>query len=285
MTPPPPHPVFFAHPDPFLDRAQDWLVREEARYNRFLGIARAARTAVHGRMPLLATIESERGDVVGCAIQPDGQQLDLSDMPPAAMDGLVAGLLGRGVRPRRFGGPPMVAEAFARAWEAETGERALARGRHGIHACERLIEPTRAGAGRLIPATEAQLGLLSGWMADFGASTGLMLPDPWSLVTSLQANGGLYVLLVEREVVCMGAVSRTTPSGAVLSFIYSPPERRGSGHATTLTAALTRTLLATGFAFCCLHTDLDNAVSNRIYQGLGYRFVAETRDFERPEPS
>ena len=285
MSPSRPHLVFFGHPDAFLDRAQDWLVREEARYNRILGLARAARTVLHGRPPLLATIESADDLVVGCVMLPEGQQLDLTDMPQAAIEVLVAELLRRGVRPRRFGGPPLVAAAFARAWEAETGEKAISRGRHGVHACERLIEPARTGPGRLMPAADAHIGLLAEWMADFGRSTGLMLPEPSSLLASLRSTGGLYVLLVEREVVCMGAVSRTTPSGAALSFIYSPPERRGLGHATTLTAMMTRTMLAAGFRFCCLHTDLDNPVSNRIYHGLGYRLVAETLDLERGEPS
>lgn len=51
MSRTPQRPVFYPHPDDFLDRAQDWLVREEARYNRFLGLARAARTAaIHNRV-------------------------------------------------------------------------------------------------------------------------------------------------------------------------------------------------------------------------------------------
>jgi len=54
-----------------------------------------------------------------------------------------------------------------------------------------------------------------------------------------------------------------------------PPELRGRGYGSALTAALTQQLLDGGRRFCFLFTDLANPTSNSIYQRIGYRAVAD----------
>ena len=56
--------------------------------------------------------------------------------------------------------------------------------------------------------------------------------------------------------------------------VFTPPELRGHGYATTAVADLTRSLLAAGHRVC-LFTDQANPTSNAIYAGLGYRPVVD----------
>jgi hypothetical protein len=66
-----------------------------------------------------------------------------------------------------------------------------------------------------------------------------------------------------------------TPRGIRVGPVYTPPELRGRGYASALTAELTGQLLAGGRDFCFLFTDLANPVSNSIYARIGYRPVTD----------
>jgi predicted GNAT family acetyltransferase len=73
----------------------------------------------------------------------------------------------------------------------------------------------------------------------------------------------------------MGGYGGSTPNGARIGPIYTPPELRRRGYASALTADLTQMLLYRGSRFCFLFTDLANPTSNSIYQQIGYRPVAD----------
>lgn len=60
-------------------------------------------------------------------------------------------------------------------------------------------------------------------------------------------------------------VSRIAP-------VYTPPQHRGRGYASHVVAALSRRVLDSG-ARVCLYTDLENPVSNLVYERIGYRPV------------
>ena len=55
--------------------------------------------------------------------------------------------------------------------------------------------------------------------------------------------------------------------------MYTPPEHRGHGYASSAVAFLSRHALAHGAEACTLFTDLANATSNRIYERIGYRRI------------
>jgi len=66
-----------------------------------------------------------------------------------------------------------------------------------------------------------------------------------------------------------------TPNGIRIGPVYTPPDLRGRGYASALTARLTQTLLDGGRRFCFLFTDLANPTSNSVYQRIGYRPVTD----------
>ena len=77
-----------------------------------------------------------------------------------------------------------------------------------------------------------------------------------------------------------------TPNGSRVGPVYTPPELRGRGYASALTAALTEQLLERR-RFCFLYTDLANPTSNSIYQRIGYRPVTDVTvwRFAQPAPA
>jgi uncharacterized protein len=67
--------------------------------------------------------------------------------------------------------------------------------------------------------------------------------------------------------------------GVSVSAVYTPPEQRRKGYATACVAALSRRLLASGYDYCALFTDLANPTSNDIYYQIGYRPVADFDEY------
>ena len=85
------------------------------------------------------------------------------------------------------------------------------------------------------------------------------------------------------EPVSLAGWGGPTPNGIRIGPVYTPPELRGRGYATALTAELSQRLLdgrlfEGGRRFCFLYTDLANPTSNAIYERIGYRRVAESAE-------
>lgn len=82
----------------------------------------------------------------------------------------------------------------------------------------------------------------------------------------------------------MAASVRPTRRAIAIGGVYTPPQWRGRGYATSCVAALSELLLGRGFEFCVLYTDLANPTSNGIYARIGYRPVRDFLMYELPTP-
>ena len=74
--------------------------------------------------------------------------------------------------------------------------------------------------------------------------------------------------------------SRAMKNGTNVALVYTPPEFRGRGYATSCVHQLTKKLLAGGYRFCSLYTDLANPTSNHIYPKIGYVPLGNTLIFD-----
>ena len=86
---------------------------------------------------------------------------------------------------------------------------------------------------------------------------------------------GAWLLWDDDGPVSLAGYGNPTPTGTRVGPVYTPPEHRGRGYATSLVADLTAERLAAGLAFCFLFTDLANPTSNAIYARIGYEPVAD----------
>ena len=87
---------------------------------------------------------------------------------------------------------------------------------------------------------------------------------------------GIDVWELDDEVVSMSGHSTVLNSMRV-GPVYTPPELRGHGYATSLVHDQSRRSIQAGRNHCLLYTDLDNPTSNAIYRRIGYHQVAESR--------
>jgi len=149
--------------------------------------------------------------------------------------------------------------------------------------------PTCRASGGLREATRADYDLLVDWFAAFGREAlhdgepGLEQHERQIRMRLDSTVGGIGLWEDDGDVVSLCGYGSPTPSGIRIGPVYTPPELRGRGYATTLTADVSAAQLARGRRFCFLYTDLANPTSNAIYERIGYVRVCESKQlaFER----
>ena len=143
--------------------------------------------------------------------------------------------------------------------------------------------PRTRGAERL--ATPEDRGLLIAWLTAFAVEA---LTHPQDFLARLDRtldtrfaseHAGLWIWEDGGGPVSLAGFSGPTPTGIRVGPVYTPPEHRRHGYATTLVADLSGWLLEEGYRACFLYTDLANPTSNRIYVEIGYERVCDALEF------
>jgi hypothetical protein len=278
----------------FLDRAEPWLLREEQRYGLLLGIAYQVLSGAHRyRAPIYwATVEDEsangRADtdgastvgassdgrsaddasLIGCAFRTPPNQVGVTELPAAAIEPLVASLRETYLNLPGVAGPEPTANAFADAWTARFGGKWWLEQRQRLHSLTRVTFPSAPAAGALRVALAPDAPVARAWMAGFIREARARYSSA-DAAERLIAEGRLYIW-VDGQPRCMVSAVRDTPHTAGIGAVYTPPQFRGRGYASTAVATLSRQLLDSGRRSCFLYTDVANPVPNAIYARVGY---------------
>ena len=269
----------------FLTEAEPLLLDDEARHNLILGIAGNVRDGVYEDFRLWLVRDGERP--VGAALRTLSYNLILARPgSPEALAALAEAVTDEEL-PGVVGSVPEV-EEFAGLWSRQTGSRTRVSMRQGVYALERLQPvPPVAGSARLATADDRELVLL--WLIAFSEETrhegGPGADRAEAVVDHRFCSPGAGFLLWEDagEPVSLAGWGGATPNGIRVGPVYTPPELRGRGYATALTAELSQHLLDGrlfdgGRRFCFLYTDLANPTSNAIYERIGYERVCESTE-------
>jgi GNAT superfamily N-acetyltransferase len=244
----------------FFDVAGAFLVEHEALNNLLLGIASSSKAdpTRDDRSKYFAAVMD--GDhVVGAARMTPPHHLQLSPLPDAAIDAVVGDLASGGWTLPGVNGPTATSDAFAAAWCAARG------GRASVHMNLRGFELTLVGAW---------------YRAFYGEADIHAGPIPPEENARRAIRDGRVFLWDDGGPVAQTVLSGRTPNGARIGGVYTPTDVRRRGYATALVAEVSRAQLAAGRKFCFLLTDLANPVSNSIYPKIGYRAVADFREYD-----
>jgi predicted GNAT family acetyltransferase len=268
----------------FLGTAGDFLTAREAEHNLLLGFAGTlvTRPHVYPQPPYLAGV-LRGATVLGAALRTPPHGLVLSEMDDVAAADALADDVGEvfedlpGVL-----GPQEPSRRFAERWVRGRGRTMEAGIAQRIFRAERVFAPDGV-AGSMRRAEADDRALLVSWVAAFQdeAMSGAFQRPAEAAVDDYLArgeDGGMYVW-EDREPVSLAGCGSPTPNGIRIGPVYTPPERRGRGYASALTAEVTSLLLSSGRRFCFLFTDLANPTSNRIYQRIGYDPVTDVMDY------
>jgi len=168
-------------------------------------------------------------------------------------------------------------EEFAARWSGATGDSTRVRMALRMYSTS-AVARAQVAAGAMREARDSDRPLMREWAGAFAAETGV--PEgPEELVRSIDArvghDPGIVLWEVEGVPVTLAGATVSSPGIARVGPVYTPPEHRRRGYATSLVAAWTSELLRRGARRCALFTDLANPTSNSIYQAVGYRPVGD----------
>ena len=252
----------------FLERAAPLLLADEARHNLILGVAATVRDvpgaysdAGFWLVDGAAAMRTRPHPLILAKPRDERALVALVDSVDDELPGV-------------NGAAPEVHD-FAQLWGAPHHVVQ----EHNIYALHEVVPP-RPVAGAPREATHDDLELLVAWWQAFVAEA---LPheqvgprDRDQVERKLEARGnGIGLWEHDGAVVAMCGYGSPTPSGTRIGPVYTPPELRGNGYATALTAEVSQRLLDGGRTFCFLYTDAANPTSNAIYERIGYRKVCE----------
>lgn len=271
----------FDDPVAFRDAATPYLLRDEARHNLLLGIS----TTLIQRPDLYEAFDlwvvSEGDEVTGAALRTHPLNLVLAQPSnEAAMDALIDRLLQeRQELPGVIAAIPEL-ETFVGAWTSENGLDATRVLRHGVYELREVL-PVPAAPGSARPVTPEDRDQVIPWIISFAEEA---LPEDNETERQIRFvesrlastdDAGLWFWEDGGRPVSVSGYGGATPNGMRIGPVYTPPELRGRGYATTLVAEQSRWLLDTGRTLCFLYADLENPTSNALYRRIGYRMIAE----------
>ena len=165
----------------------------------------------------------------------------------------------------------------------------LAGGAVTVHEHLRLFELGElvlppAPPGRLRAAGRRDAPLCLDWFTAFGAAAAEQAgrTDPHAMEAftledmELRIDRGLVWLWEDAAGAPVHLTAANAPANGVARIgpVYTPRAHRGRGYAARAVAEVSRHFVDGG-ARCCLFTDQANPVSNRLYEGLGYRPVVD----------
>lgn len=262
-----------------LDVAGDFLAEREAEHNLIFGICSnlAADPGYPTAPPYLAAVS--RGDrVVQVGVMTPPWNLVLSCTDEAAAPVSMADELdAAGTSLPGTTGPVDTAHAFAAAWCEPHGLVSQLAVAERIYRLERVITPTGV-PGSVRIATRADRDLLVEWVGAFLVEAlERRSPEEAAVVVDRSFHTGTrtWYLWEDGRPVSVAAAGGPTPNGIRIGPVYTPPEFRGRGYASAVTAVTSQAELDKGRRFIFLFTDLSNPTSNKVYQRIGYEPVID----------
>jgi predicted GNAT family acetyltransferase len=129
--------------------------------------------------------------------------------------------------------------------------------------------------GRMRVATMAEKELVLDWFHHFHMDVGGEEREGWEATVLPALEAGWVFFWEDGKPVSMATKTMPTDNGMSVGGVYTPPELRGKGYATSCVAELSRNILQSGKKFCRLTTDLANPTSNSIYIKIGYKPIGD----------
>lgn len=272
--------IKFANAQEFLDNLKSLLYKNEAEYSLMLGLAELKSNSKVDNYSYIALYQNN--NAIGACLVTE-KNLILTNIPGPLLFPLAQFLHTNNLKFPGVVGPSVASETFARAWNNITNVDFKLGMAQKIYQLVDAHFPENF-KGRLESATLSNLELIADWLYQFTIEA---LPhEPITKLKSTELartkieKGEVFIWIDENSnPVTMNFVGRPTKNGISVSAVYTPIPLRKRGYASALVAHTSQLMLNNGKTFCVLYTDLANPTSNKIYQRIGYKEVAISRQF------
>ncbi len=277
----------------FLAATEDLLVADEVRHNLLLGIAATIRDHPATFPAFDLWVVDDDGSAVGAALHTPPFSLVIArPVRDGVLGALAEAILAAGIRPVGVNGALPEAPIFAERWVELAGGSWRPRVELGVYVLHE-VRAVPVAPGRARTATLGDLDVVLDLIEAFANDVGdAATHDPAAMrrnaearLTAAPDEGGFWFWEEGGEIVSVSGHGGPTPHGIRIGPVYTPPDHRGRGFATSLVAEQSAWLLAQGRRFCFLYTDLANPTSNAIYRRIGYQQDCEAADLMFDPPA
>jgi predicted GNAT family acetyltransferase len=257
----------------FAARAEGFLAERVERnvLATVLVLARRRHAEGEGGGQLFACCLDERGRVRGVAMRTPPWPLLACDVDEATAEPLLERWLAADPEVPGVSAQPAAARALAAAWSRCTGRASRCHMSEAMHLLSEVRPPPRPAGGRLRVAAERERELLSAWERAFVVEAGVGVAEEAARTVARRLAAGAQHVWEDGAPVSTLALSPPIAGTVRVGPVYTPPEHRRHGYASSAVAAACRQALAAGAQRCMLFTDLANPTSNRIYAAVGFR--------------
>jgi GNAT superfamily N-acetyltransferase len=258
----------------FAARAERFLAERVERNVLATVLVNARRGRFVAQPPLFAAGLDEGHVVRAAALRVPPWPLLVSELDGAAADQLIGSWLAEDPDIPGVSADPATARAVAIAWTRRTGGRSHCRMREAMHLLREVHAPQRPARGRLRPAASTERELLVGWEKAFALEANVAGGDEAARSVDRRLANGSQFVWDDAGAFSTLALSPSIAGTVRIGPVYTPPEYRRRGYATTAVAAASERALSDGARQCMLFTDLANPTSNKIYAAIGFRLFA-----------
>ena len=264
-----------------LAAAHAFLLAEPVRHNVLLSILEQ-----RARRPEAARywwVTDATGATVGFALySPLTFNVVVGSMAPEVVRALVPEVAAASPDAPGVLGEAATAAAFAGGWAECRPAPVFPVEAQRIYRLRHVVPPP-ATPGELRAAGVADRVVLRRWVTAFFAETGV--PGDAADVVDRHLGAGRFWVWDDGGPV--SALAASTPAAGVsrVSYVYTPPERRGRGYAAAGVAALSERLLAEGATACMLFAQLHNPTPHALYRRVGYEAFAEVLSYRFGPPA
>jgi len=268
----------------FEREAKSFLVQYEDIYSLFYGILQGIKAGSYEN-PLMATVEDE-GKLVALFQMTPPHPLNIVIIDESKKDAILTFVakefLEREIHiPSAVGLKPVVF-SFADKWIELTQCESRLLMDQGLYRLDEVNQTLENSPGSWRYARKDEALLIEEWYVAFCNDAGIENPPAKVIkerVAQILQDQEVFFWEDKGKVVSMMKKARPSDRGVTVSMVYTPPEERKKGYARTMVAAGSKELLKT-YDFCVLYTDMMNPTSNKIYQEIGYRKIADSVHLE-----
>jgi predicted GNAT family acetyltransferase len=274
---------YYTNATDFLTHTGSFLEQDEVRYGLILGIAKAVIDMPQRYGPGKPWFcSANTGDVVNAVAIRTPPHMVLMAHFSGDIDAVVATLLEAVFKDFKsipgIVGDKEMADVFAKRWCKKTSVTIKDTMAQRIYRLDK-VNDLRPAPGRLRMATKADKDLVSKWFHGFHVDIGGEARGEPMNDVNLVVDSGSVFLWEDGKPVSMARKTRPTEKSMSVGGVYTPPELRGKGYATSCIAELSRNILQSGKEFCTLYTDQANPTSNSIYMKMGYKPVCDSVEY------
>ncbi|MFI9509329.1 GNAT family N-acetyltransferase [Nocardia sp. NPDC052566] len=253
----------------FRSRAEAFLLRDPLRHTV---IATVIANRIAGldvtEVPEFVSVHQRDDAVVGAAMRAADRGVYLGELPVESVPAVAGTLADAEPYTGSVEGAYEAATTFAERWCALVGGRYRQTYATRLYRLGVLRIPDVAGSPRV--ATESDVGLCVDWldaMSEESGISGLRVGERG--IRARVASGRWW--LWEHRGCPTSLVAHQLPmhGWSRIGPVYTPPDERGHGYASALSAHVAHRLRADGLDVC-LFADTANRTSNKIYQAIGF---------------